>query len=56
MRVTRDAIQLHGGIGFTDEHDIGLCLRKAMVMAPAFGGAKQHRTNFARLKPVTEEA
>ncbi|RQP04107.1 MAG: acyl-CoA dehydrogenase [Paracoccus sp. BP8] len=56
MKVTRDCVQLHGGIGFTDEHDIGLFLRKAMVMAPAFGGARQHRANFARLKPVTEEA
>jgi alkylation response protein AidB-like acyl-CoA dehydrogenase len=55
LKVTRDAIQLHGGIGFTDEHDIGLCLRKAMVEAAAFGGAKEHRANFARLKPVTEE-
>ncbi|MFT3972110.1 MAG: acyl-CoA dehydrogenase family protein [Amaricoccus sp.] len=56
MKVARNAVQLHGGIGFTDEHDIGLCLRKAMVMAPAFGGARQHRANFARLTPITEEA
>lgn len=56
MKVTRDAIQLHGGIGFTDEHDIGLCLRKAMVEAPRFGGARAHRANFARLRPLTEEA
>lgn len=54
MKVTRDAVQLHGGIGFTDEHDIGLYLRKAMVVAPQFGGASLHRKNFARLKPVAE--
>ncbi len=56
LKVTRDAVQLHGGIGFTDEHDIGLMLRKAMVQAAAFGGAKQHRANFAQLKPLREEA
>lgn len=56
LKVTRDAVQLHGGIGFTDEHDIGLCLRKAMVQAAVFGGAKQHRAHFARLKPLLEEA
>lgn len=55
-KVTRDAVQLHGGIGFTDEHDVGLYLRKAMVQAASFGGAKQHRANFARLKPLNEEA
>lgn len=56
MKVTRDCVQLHGGIGFTDEHDIGLYLRKAMVEAPRFGGPSQHRARFASLKPVTQEA
>lgn len=56
MKVTRDCVQLHGGIGFTDEHDIGLFLRKAMVEAPRFGGAAQHRAAYARLNPLTPEA
>jgi alkylation response protein AidB-like acyl-CoA dehydrogenase len=30
--VTGEAIQLHGGIGFTEEHDIGLYYRRALVM------------------------
>jgi len=55
MKVTRDAIQLHGGIGFTDEHDIGLCLRKAMVASTLFGNAKAHRSNFGQLRPLVEE-
>jgi alkylation response protein AidB-like acyl-CoA dehydrogenase len=54
MVVTRQAIQLHGGIGFTDEHDIGLYLRKAMVVAPQFGSAPLHRGLFATASPVTE--
>ena len=56
LKVGRDCIQLHGGIGFTEEHDIGLFLRKAMVVAPWFGGAGAHRAEFARLKPVREAA
>jgi alkylation response protein AidB-like acyl-CoA dehydrogenase len=54
-KVTRDCIQLHGGIGFTDEHDIGLFLRKAMVETPRFGGPAQHRARFAQLKPIEQE-
>jgi alkylation response protein AidB-like acyl-CoA dehydrogenase len=52
MLVTRQAIQLHGGIGFTDEHDIGLYLRKAMVVAPQFGSAALHRALFAKWSPA----
>jgi alkylation response protein AidB-like acyl-CoA dehydrogenase len=54
MFVTRQAIQLHGGIGFTDEHDIGLFLRKAMVVAPQFGGVAFHRARFADLVVANE--
>jgi alkylation response protein AidB-like acyl-CoA dehydrogenase len=55
MLVTRQAIQLHGGIGFTDEHDIGLYLRKAMVVAPQFGSAALHRARYAELSPAVRE-
>ncbi len=51
MLVTRQAIQLHGGIGYTDEADIGLYLRRAMVLANSFGGAAPHRARFAALAP-----
>ena len=54
MLVTRQAIQLHGGIGYTDEHDIGLYLRKAMVMAPQFGGVSIHTARYARLLPAQQ--
>lgn len=49
LLVARQAVQLHGGIGFTDECDIGLYLRKAMVLASAFGGSAYHRARFAAL-------
>jgi alkylation response protein AidB-like acyl-CoA dehydrogenase len=47
--VTKQAIQLHGGVGYTDEHDIGLYLRKAMALAPAYGNAATHRERYLRL-------
>jgi alkylation response protein AidB-like acyl-CoA dehydrogenase len=49
MRVTRQAIQMHGGIGYTDEYDVGLYLRKAMVLANLFGSAALHRARYAQL-------
>jgi alkylation response protein AidB-like acyl-CoA dehydrogenase len=56
LKVTRDAVQMHGGIGCTDDHDIGLYLRKAMVVSAQFGSAKAHRARFAALAPVRLEA
>ena len=41
--VGREAIQLHGGMGYTDEADIGLYLKAALRLAPWLGGARQHR-------------
>jgi alkylation response protein AidB-like acyl-CoA dehydrogenase len=46
LRVTQEAIQFHGAIGFTDEHDIGLFHRRALALAAAGGGpaaAPPHR-------------
>lgn len=49
MLVTRQGVQMHGGIGFTDECDIGLYLRKAMVLAGYCGTAAVHRARYASL-------
>ncbi len=55
MVVTRACIQLHGGIGYTDQYDVGLYLRKAMVLANQYGSAKLHRRRFMAVSPETEE-
>jgi alkylation response protein AidB-like acyl-CoA dehydrogenase len=47
--ITREAIQMHGGIGYTDEYDVGLYLRKAMVLANLFGSAALHRARYAEV-------
>ncbi len=52
--VTRSCIQLHGGMGFTDEADIGLYLRTALRLAGWFGTAEVHAQRFMQARePVT---
>ena len=53
--VTRQCIQLHGGIGYTDAADPGLFLRKMMVLAPFYGSAALHRARFRMVAPETED-
>jgi alkylation response protein AidB-like acyl-CoA dehydrogenase len=55
MAVTRACIQLHGGIGYTDAYDIGLFLRKAMVLAPLYGPPSVHRARFRVVAPVEQD-
>jgi alkylation response protein AidB-like acyl-CoA dehydrogenase len=55
LLVQRQCIQLHGGIGYTDEYDVGLYLRKAMVMANQYGSATLHRRRFMAVSPEVEE-
>lgn len=55
LLVQRQAIQLHGGIGYTDDYDVGLYLRHAMVLAGQYGSAATHRVRFMRCSPEIEE-
>jgi alkylation response protein AidB-like acyl-CoA dehydrogenase len=55
MLVTKQCIQLHGGIGYTDAYDVGLFLRKAMVLGSLYGPAALHRARFAAVSPEDED-
>jgi acyl-CoA dehydrogenase len=46
---TNEAVQMHGGIGMTDENDIGLFMKRARVAEMTFGDAAYHRDRFATL-------
>jgi alkylation response protein AidB-like acyl-CoA dehydrogenase len=46
-RVMSSALQVHGGIGFTWEHDIHLYLKRAHLDGLCFGDATFHRTRLA---------
>ena len=47
--VSGEAIQMHGGIGVTDEMDIGLYLKRIRVAQTCFGDADFHQARFAAL-------
>jgi alkylation response protein AidB-like acyl-CoA dehydrogenase len=49
VRIAREAIQIHGAIGFTDEYDAGLYLKRALVLAAWLGNAARHRRRYASL-------
>ncbi|WP_301069624.1 acyl-CoA dehydrogenase family protein [Pseudooceanicola sp.] len=42
-KITRDAIQMHGAVGYTDEYDIGLYLNRALVLSAWLGDDAYHR-------------
>ncbi len=54
LAVTEACIQLHGAIGFTDEHDIGLYLKRAMLLASLFGNAAAQRRRYASAAGLNE--
>jgi alkylation response protein AidB-like acyl-CoA dehydrogenase len=51
--VTQQAIQLHGGIGVTDEHDVGLYFKRMHVLNTLFGDEEYHLERFASLPSFT---
>jgi alkylation response protein AidB-like acyl-CoA dehydrogenase len=49
----RQSIQIHGAIGYADEHDIGLYLKRAIVKSAWLGNAPIHRQRYAALSGLT---
>ncbi|HBZ70236.1 MAG TPA: acyl-CoA dehydrogenase [Deltaproteobacteria bacterium] len=47
--IANEAIQMHGGVGMTDEYDVGFYLKRARVAEITFGDASHHRDRWARL-------
>ena len=45
----REGVQMHGGIGMTDEHDIGLYMKREAVLGQLFGDVHYHRERVAQL-------
>jgi alkylation response protein AidB-like acyl-CoA dehydrogenase len=48
-RVPRAALQVHGGIGFTWEHDLHFFLKRGEANAHAYGDSAAHRERIAAL-------
>jgi alkylation response protein AidB-like acyl-CoA dehydrogenase len=49
VEIANEAVQMHGGIGMTDEHDIGFFLKRARTTELLFGDAVFHRNRWAAL-------
>jgi len=47
--VSNESVQMHGGIGVTDEYDIGFFMKRARVAEVIFGGANYHQERYANL-------
>ncbi len=45
--ITRQSIQLHGGIGCTDEHDVGLYFKRMHVLNTLYGDEQHHVARVA---------
>ncbi|QEE23406.1 acyl-CoA dehydrogenase [Rhodanobacter glycinis] len=49
-QVLNEAVQLHGGIGVTDEFDLGLFVKRARMIQQTMGDGAFHRERYARLR------
>jgi len=46
MRIIREAIQLHGAIGYTEEHDLSLYVTRVLALSARLGNARAHRARW----------
>ncbi len=49
QRASNEGIQMHGGIGMTDEHEIGFFIKRARLVQHLFGDYNYHLDRFALL-------
>jgi alkylation response protein AidB-like acyl-CoA dehydrogenase len=52
LYVGRQAVQLHGGVGFSDELVVGHYLKRLIMIDMAFGNADHHRGRFAEMSDL----
>ena len=54
-RVSASSLQVHGGIGFTWEHDLHFFLKRAKADGLLYGSASEHRERVAELSGLAAE-
>ncbi len=47
MQIAREAIQMHGAIGFTDEYDVGFYFKRIVALSAWLGNSAEHRRRYA---------
>ena len=45
----REGVQMHGGVGMTDEYDIGLYMKRERALTEFMGDANYHAERVAQL-------
>jgi len=55
LRIAKEGIQMHGAIGFSDEYDLGLFVKRILVLSAWLGDANWHRRHLAALDPMKPE-
>lgn len=56
IQIGREAVQMHGAIGFTDDCDVGLYLKRSMVLSAWLGNAQDQRRSHAKSLVNTDKA
>ena len=56
FRVPARSLQVHGGIGFTWEHDLHFFLKRGKTDGHLFGSAREHRDRVAGLAGMSSPA
>jgi alkylation response protein AidB-like acyl-CoA dehydrogenase len=56
LDTVRAALQLHGAIGYTDEHDIGIYYKRAVALAAKYGNEVTHVGRFSNLTLPVQRA
>ena len=49
-QAVQEGVQMHGGMGMTDQFDIGFFMKRARVCQELFGDANFHADQLARMK------
>jgi alkylation response protein AidB-like acyl-CoA dehydrogenase len=52
LAICKEALQMHGAIGYTDEYDLGLYFNRALVLSAWLGNTGAHRRRYAGLAPL----
>ena len=52
LLISREAVQMHGGMGYTEECNVGLFLNRALVLVSRLGTSTYHAERFGRSELV----
>lgn len=50
LKIARESIQMHGAIGYTDEYDLSLYVRRALALSAWLGNPRAHRQRWLMLQ------